>query len=48
MIFVATDSIDENIARIVQRAQGGVHRASEREVRAPPGWLQKALSTPEL
>ncbi|HKY40319.1 MAG TPA: zeta toxin family protein [Polyangiaceae bacterium] len=34
MIFVATDSIDENIARIVQRAQGGGHGASEREVRA--------------
>src|SRR6187549_310701 len=33
-IFVATDSIDENIARIVQRAQGGGHGASEREVRA--------------
>jgi predicted ABC-type ATPase len=34
MIFVATDSIDENIARIIQRAQGGGHGASEREVRA--------------
>jgi len=34
MIFVATDSIVENIARIVQRAQGGGHGASEREVRA--------------
>ncbi len=34
MIFVATDSIDENIARIVQRAQGGGHGASEREVHA--------------
>lgn len=33
MIFVATDSIHENIARIVQRAQGGGHGASEREVR---------------
>ena len=28
MIFVSTDSIDENIARIVQRAQGGGHGAS--------------------
>jgi len=37
MIFVATDSIDENIARIVQRAQGGGHGASEREVRAIHG-----------
>ena len=34
MIFVATDSIEENIARILQRAQGGGHGASEREVRA--------------
>jgi predicted ABC-type ATPase len=34
MIFVATDSIDENVARIRQRAQGGGHGASEREVRA--------------
>jgi predicted ABC-type ATPase len=34
MIFVATDSIDENLARILQRAQGGGHGASEREVRA--------------
>jgi predicted ABC-type ATPase len=34
MIFVATNSIDENIARILQRAQGGGHGASEREARA--------------
>ena len=34
MIFVATDSIDENIARVLQRAQGGGHGASEREIRA--------------
>jgi predicted ABC-type ATPase len=34
MIFVATDSVEENIARILQRAQGGGHGASEREVRA--------------
>lgn len=34
MIFVATDSIDENVARILQHAQGGGHGASEREVRA--------------
>jgi len=34
MIFVATESVDENIARILQRAQGGGHGASEREVRA--------------
>lgn len=34
MIFVATDSIEKNLARILQRAQGGGHGASEREVRA--------------
>jgi predicted ABC-type ATPase len=34
LIFVATDSIGENIARILQRAQGGGHGASERDVRA--------------
>lgn len=34
MIFVATDSVDENLRRILQRAQGGGHGASEREVRA--------------
>ena len=34
MHFVATDSIDENIARVVQRAQAGGHGASEREIRA--------------
>ena len=34
MIFVATNSIDENLTRILQRAQGGGQGASEREVRA--------------
>jgi predicted ABC-type ATPase len=34
MIFVATDAVEENVARILQRAQGGGHGASEREVRA--------------
>lgn len=34
MVFVATDSVDENLDRILQRAQGGGHGASEREVRA--------------
>lgn len=34
MHFVATDSIDENIARVVQRAHAGGHSASEREIRA--------------
>ena len=32
--FVATDSIAENIARVLQRAQSGGHGASEREIRA--------------
>jgi len=34
MQFVATDSIDENVARVIQRAQAGGHGASEREIRA--------------
>jgi predicted ABC-type ATPase len=34
MLFIATDSIDENIARVVLRAQAGGHGASEREIRA--------------
>ncbi len=34
MHFIATDSIDENIARVIQRAQAGGHGASEREIRA--------------
>jgi predicted ABC-type ATPase len=33
MHFVATDSIAENVARVVQRAQAGGHGASEREIR---------------
>jgi predicted ABC-type ATPase len=32
--FVATDSIAENISRVLQRAQSGGHGASEREIRA--------------
>ena len=34
LIFIATDSVAENIARVLQRAQGGGHGASERDVRA--------------
>jgi predicted ABC-type ATPase len=34
LLFVATESVDENIARVLQRAQGGGHGASERDVRA--------------
>lgn len=34
MRFVATDSITENVARVIQRAQAGGHGASEREIRA--------------
>lgn len=34
MRFIATDSIDENVARVIQRAQAGGHGASEREIRA--------------
>lgn len=32
--FVATDSIAENVARVLQRSQGGGHGASERDIRA--------------
>ncbi len=32
--FVATDSIAENITRVIQRAQAGGHGASERDIRA--------------
>jgi predicted ABC-type ATPase len=32
--FVATDSIAENVSRVLQRAQGGGHGASERDIRA--------------
>lgn len=32
--FVATDSIAENITRVMQRAQAGGHGASERDIRA--------------
>jgi predicted ABC-type ATPase len=34
MRFIATNSIAENVARVLQRAQGGGHGASEREIRA--------------
>jgi len=34
MLFIATDSIDENVARVMQRAQAGGHGASERDIRA--------------
>lgn len=32
--FVATDSIAENVTRVIQRAQAGGHGASERDIRA--------------
>jgi predicted ABC-type ATPase len=34
MIFVATESVTENLARVLQRAQAGGHAASEIEIRA--------------
>jgi predicted ABC-type ATPase len=34
MRFVATDSIAENVARVLQRAQAGGHAAPERDIRA--------------
>jgi predicted ABC-type ATPase len=49
MRFVATDSIAENVARVVQRAQAGGHGASEREIRAihhaSVANLRKAIAT---
>jgi predicted ABC-type ATPase len=33
MHFIATSSIAENVARVLQRAQAGGHSASEREIR---------------
>jgi predicted ABC-type ATPase len=46
--FVATDSIAENVARVLQRAQGGGHGASEQDIRtiheASVSNLRKALS----
>ena len=32
--FIATDSISENVARVIQRAQAGGHGASEEDIRA--------------
>jgi predicted ABC-type ATPase len=34
LVFVATESVTENIRRVLQRAQGGGHGASEGDVRA--------------
>lgn len=34
MRFIATDSVAENVARVLQRVQAGGHGASEREIRA--------------
>jgi predicted ABC-type ATPase len=34
MQFIATDSVTENVARVLQRTQGGGHGASERDLRA--------------
>lgn len=32
--FIATDSVSENVTRVLQRAQGGGHGASEQDIRA--------------
>jgi predicted ABC-type ATPase len=49
MHFVATDSLAENVARVLQRAQAGGHGASEREIRtihqASVANLRKAVAT---
>lgn len=34
MRFVATDSVEENVARVLQRAQAGGHGASDRDSRS--------------
>lgn len=34
LLFVATDSVDENVTRVLQRAQAGGHAASERDIRS--------------
>jgi predicted ABC-type ATPase len=34
LFFIATDSIAQNVGRVLQRAQGGGHGASERDIRA--------------
>jgi predicted ABC-type ATPase len=34
MRFIATDSLTENVSRVLGRAQGGGHGASERDIRA--------------
>jgi predicted ABC-type ATPase len=34
LIFIATESVTENIERVLQRAQGGGHGASEGDIRA--------------
>jgi predicted ABC-type ATPase len=48
MRFIATESVAENIARVMQRAQAGGHGASEREIRvihqASIANLRRALS----
>ena len=47
--FVATDAIEENVRRVMQRAQSGGHAASERDIRAihdaSVAHLGKALAT---
>jgi predicted ABC-type ATPase len=49
MRFVATDSVAENVARVLQRSQAGGHGASEREIRsihtASVANLGRAIST---
>ena len=32
--FIATESLEENVARVIQRAYGGGHGASERDIRS--------------
>jgi len=34
MRFIGTDSVAENVLRVIQRSQGGGHGASERDIRA--------------
>lgn len=34
LLFIATDSVSENVTRVLQRAQAGGHAASERDIRS--------------
>lgn len=45
LLFIATESVTENVARVLQRAQAGGHGASERDIRAIYGASLANLGT---